>query len=142
MVDLLISSNVFVINDHIFRHPGGRQSEDIVAWLLKKTGPPAKDISTIEIAKEFIEASNVVVLGFFKDQTTDLAKAFLEVAAGVDDIPFGISSDDGVLGEYEAKTGTIVLLKKVKKYFNYLYLDFFLLGSRKNLISPQVNKHF
>lgn len=96
---------------------GGRQADDIVGWLLKKTGPPAKEISSVEAAKEFIEASNVAVIGFFKDQTTDLAKAFLEVAAGVDDIPFGISSDDGVFGEYDAKCGTIVLFKKVSNRY-------------------------
>lgn len=53
------------------------------------------------------------MIGFFKDQSTDLAKAYLEVAAGIDDIPFGITSDDGVLGEYNAKCGTIILFKKV-----------------------------
>lgn len=82
---------------------------------MKKTGPPAKDISSVESAKEFIEASNVAVIGFFKDQTTDLAKTFLDVAASIDDIPFGISSDDGVFGEYETKCGNIVLFKKVRR---------------------------
>lgn len=97
---------------------GGRQADDIVTWLLKKTGPPAKDLSSVEVAKEFIEANNVAVVGFFKDQSTELAKAFLEIAASVDDIPFGISSDDSVFGEYETKCGSIILFKKVRHLLN------------------------
>lgn len=92
---------------------GGRTSDDIVNWLKKKTGPPAKELATVEAAKEFVEASNVAVIGFFKDQTTEQAKTFLEVASGIDDIPFGIASDDAVCAEFSTKCGTIVLFKKV-----------------------------
>lgn len=93
---------------------GGRQADDIVAWLLKKTGPPAKEISSVDSAEEFIGASNVAVIGFFKDESTDLAKAFLDVAATIDDIPFGISSDSSVAEKYEVKDGSVVLFKKVR----------------------------
>jgi protein disulfide-isomerase A1 len=47
-------------------YSGGRSAPDIVSWLKKKTGPPAKELKTVEEAKEFIEASNVAVIGFFK----------------------------------------------------------------------------
>lgn len=92
---------------------GGRQADDIVSWLSKKTGPPAKELKTVEEAKEFIDASNVAVIGFFKDQTSDKAKAFLAVAANNDDQPFGVTSDDSVFKEHEAECGSIVLFKKV-----------------------------
>ncbi|CAH1367000.1 protein disulfide-isomerase [Tenebrio molitor] len=91
---------------------GGRQADDIVSWLSKKTGPPAKELKTVEEAKEFIDASNVAVIGFFKDQTSDKAKAFLAVAANNDDQPFGVTSDDSVFKEHEAECGSIVLFKK------------------------------
>ncbi|CAG9858126.1 unnamed protein product [Phyllotreta striolata] len=93
-------------------YSGGRQADDIVNWLLKKTGPPARDVSTVEAAKELIDSNNVVVIGFFKDQTTEAAKAFLEVAASVDDVPFGITDDEPVYKEYEASDDTVVLFKK------------------------------
>lgn len=79
---------------------------------MKKTGPPAKDLKTVAETKEFIDSANVVVIGFFKDQTTDAAKAFVTVASGIDDIPFAITSDDGVFNEYETQCGNIVLFKK------------------------------
>lgn len=47
-------------------YTGGRQADDIVNWLNKKTGPPAKDLPTVDEAKEFIEAHNVAIVGFFK----------------------------------------------------------------------------
>ncbi|XP_017780314.1 PREDICTED: protein disulfide-isomerase [Nicrophorus vespilloides] len=91
---------------------GGRQADDIVSWLLKKTGPPAKDIKTVEEAKEFIEANNVAVIGFFKDQSSDEAKAFLDAASSTDDHPFAITSEEALFTEYEAKCGSIILFKK------------------------------
>lgn len=47
-------------------YTGGRQADDIVNWLNKKTGPPAKDLPTVDEAKAFIEAHNVAITGFFK----------------------------------------------------------------------------
>ena len=37
-----------------------------MSWLEKKTGPPAKDIDSVETAKAFIEDNDVAVIGFFK----------------------------------------------------------------------------
>lgn len=47
-------------------YTGGRQADDIVNWLLKKTGPPAKDLPTVDEAKAFIDANKVAIVGFFK----------------------------------------------------------------------------
>ncbi|PSN48537.1 Protein disulfide-isomerase [Blattella germanica] len=47
-------------------YSGGRTSDEIVSWLLKKTGPVAKDIASVDDAKSFIDASNVAIIGFFK----------------------------------------------------------------------------
>ncbi|XP_057656523.1 protein disulfide-isomerase isoform X2 [Diorhabda carinulata] len=93
-------------------YSGGRQADDIVNWLLKKTGPPAREINTVEAAEELIDGNNVIVIGFIKDQSTDLAKAYLEVASTIDDIPFAITSEDAVFENYEAKDDTLVLFKK------------------------------
>jgi len=90
---------------------GGRQADDIVAWLLKKTGPPAKDLTTVEAAKEFIESANVVIIGFFKDQDSDKAKVFLDTAASIDDHPFAITSNKDIFKEYEAECGNVILFK-------------------------------
>ncbi|XP_050301421.1 protein disulfide-isomerase [Anthonomus grandis grandis] len=102
----------FFRNGSPIDYSGGRQADDIVNWLLKKTGPPATALPTVEDAKKFLEEPNVAVVGFFKDQSGDLAKAFLAVASGIDDIPFAITDSDDVFNQYEVKDGTVVLFKK------------------------------
>ena len=45
---------------------GGRQANDIVNWLKKKTGPPATTLADKDAAAAFREKEDVVVIGFFK----------------------------------------------------------------------------
>ncbi|XP_043678111.1 protein disulfide-isomerase isoform X2 [Vespula pensylvanica] len=91
---------------------GGRLADDIVNWLVKKTGPVAKDLPSVEKAKAFIDEHEVTIIGFFKDLESEAAKVFLEVGNAVDHYTFGISNADEVLKEYEAEDGTIILFKK------------------------------
>lgn len=102
----------FFRNGKPMEYGGGRDASAIVAWLKKKTGPPAKDLKTVDDAKTFQDSADVVVVGFFKKQDSDDAKAFLEVAGAMDDTVFGITSDDAVFKEYKVKKDGVVLLKK------------------------------
>ncbi len=90
---------------------GGRQADDIVNWLGKKTGPAALEIENVEAAETFIKSQPVVVVGFFKDRESAEAKTFLSVANAVDDFQFAITSNEDVYAKYEAKCGSIVLFK-------------------------------
>lgn len=96
----------------VIDYNGGRQADDIVAWLLKKTGPAAAELETVEAAEKVIEEAQVYIVGFFKDRETELAKAFLATANAVDEYQFGVTSSDEVAAKYEAKDGQIVLFKK------------------------------
>jgi len=89
---------------------GGRTADEIVNWLLKKTGPAAKAIATVDEAKEFASASDVAVLGLFKDLESDAAKQYLAAAQEVDDFRFAISADADVLKEYEVSSDAAVFL--------------------------------
>jgi len=93
-------------------YSGGRTADDIVNWLIKKTGPPAKVLDSVEDCKSFIDGSDVVIVGFFKDQSSDNAKTYLQAASLIDDHAFGISSNDAVLSEYSVDGDKIVLFKK------------------------------
>jgi len=102
----------FFRNKTPIEYTGGRQSGDIVNWLKKKTGPAATDLLDIKAFNNFKEKEDVVVIGFFKDQTSDGAKEFLKVAAEMDDMPFGITSDGDVFAENKVEQDGIVLYKK------------------------------
>jgi protein disulfide-isomerase A1 len=91
---------------------GGRQADDIVSWLLKKTGPAAKDLNTVEAAEEFIKENNVAIIGFFSDRESAEAKAFMSAANAVDDYQFGITSNADVFKKYETECGKIILFKQ------------------------------
>lgn len=90
---------------------GGRTSEEIITWLNKKTGPPAKVLEKAEEVKAFADPKEVAVVGFFKDKESELAKAFLSTAEALDDIEFAITTPEAS-GDYDVKEEGIVVLKK------------------------------
>ncbi|EDO36830.1 predicted protein, partial [Nematostella vectensis] len=92
-------------------YAGGRTAPEIVSWLNKKTGPPAKDLATADAMKDFI-TKEVAVVGFFTDKESDAAKAFLSAADGIDDVEFGIVSDKAIASEHKVEGDKIVLFKK------------------------------
>jgi len=103
-------------------YAGGREASEIVSWLEKKTGPPAKTIDTVEALKEFKTFSKkkqVVVLGYFKTED-DNQKAFLGAAAEIDDIEFGITDNADVAEAAEMKAeGVVVLMDFDDKRVDY-----------------------
>jgi len=93
-------------------YSGGRDAPAIVGWLNKKTGPPAKEFTTVEDAKSFQDANSVVIIGFFKNLASDNAKVFMEVAGSMDDTPFGVTTEKDLFKEYKVDKEGVVLLKK------------------------------
>merc|ERR1712203_266114 len=69
----------FFKNGKPVEYGGGRTADTIVSWVEKKTGPPAKALAGADDAKAFVEGKDVAVIGCFADQTTEGAKAFLEL---------------------------------------------------------------
>jgi len=101
----------FFKNGKPTEYGGGRTADTIVSWVEKKTGPPAKALANAEEAKAFVEGKTVAVIGCFKDETTDAAKAYLGVASNLDDIPFGITGDEDVCKEYGVEGEGVVMIK-------------------------------
>nr|XP_025968889.1 protein disulfide-isomerase [Dromaius novaehollandiae] len=93
-------------------YTAGREADDIVSWLKKRTGPAATTLTDAAAAETLVDSSEVVVIGFFKDLAADAAKEFLLAAESIDDIPFGISSSADVFSKYELSKDGVVLFKK------------------------------
>merc|ERR1719270_1924903 len=68
-------------------------------------------LANAEEAKAFVEGKTVAVIGCFKDETTDAAKAYLGVASNLDDIPFGITGDEAVCTEYGVEGEGVIMVK-------------------------------
>jgi protein disulfide-isomerase A1 len=102
----------FFRNGQPIEYTGGRDSASIIQWVKKKTGPVAKPLKTVDEAKEFQESAEVVVIGFFKKEDSDKAKAFLEVAGTMDDTLFAITSEKKIYDQYEMGSDGVLLLKK------------------------------
>uniref|UniRef100_A0A8B9IN63 Protein disulfide-isomerase n=1 Tax=Anser cygnoides TaxID=8845 RepID=A0A8B9IN63_ANSCY len=93
-------------------YTAGREADDIVSWLKKRTGPAATTLTDVAAAEALVDSNEVAVIGFFKDLTSEAAKEFLLAAESVDDIPFGISSSDDVFSKYQLSKDGVVLFKK------------------------------
>jgi len=64
-------------------------------------------------------------LFWFQDLESDAAKAFIEVASGIDDVPFGVTSNKDLFKEYDVeKDDAVVLFKKVCLSSFCFYLKF------------------
>ncbi|KAL9833473.1 protein disulfide-isomerase [Geothlypis trichas] len=93
-------------------YTAGREADDIVSWLRKRTGPAAASLADVAAAEALVDSSEVVVIGFFKDSASEAAKEFLQAAEAVDDIPFGISSSADVFTKYQISKDSVILFKK------------------------------
>merc|ERR1711915_635790 len=101
----------FFKNGKPTEYGGGRTADTIVSWVEKKTGPPAKALANAEEAKAFVEGKTVAVIGCFKDETTDAAKAYLGVASNLDDLAFGVTGDEAVCSEYGVSGEGVIMVK-------------------------------
>jgi len=100
----------FFKNGNPVDYTGGRSKDDIVQWVLKKSGPAAKVLQSQEEFQAFIEHKSVTIVGYFEDLESDAAKLFTQLADSVDDHPFGVVSDYSKFSDLEHKD-TFVLYK-------------------------------
>ncbi|KAF7667015.1 hypothetical protein LDENG_00083300 [Lucifuga dentata] len=93
-------------------YSAGRQADDIVTWLKKRTGPAVTTLAGITEAESLIADNEVAVIGFFKDADSAGLKVYEKAAEAIDDIPFAVTSDDAVFSKFEVSKDSIVLFKK------------------------------
>jgi len=93
-------------------YSGGRTSEEIIAWIQKKTGPPAVELADVEASTKLIGDNEFVVLGFFEKADSEEAKTFTKVAQELDDVKFGISTVPAVHAHHTTAVNKVVIFRK------------------------------
>merc|ERR1712141_568633 len=88
-------------------YKGGRKADEIVAWVTKKSGPPAVPVNGAEAAEKFRDDNEVAVVGFVAADDA----VFNGAGDSFDDVPFGILDADAA-AELEVAEGKIALLKQ------------------------------
>jgi protein disulfide-isomerase A1 len=102
---------IFFKNGNKMEYNAGRTADDIVTWVKKHSGPPAKTISTADDVLTLQESSDAVVVGYFADADSASAKAFLALAGSDDNLEYGISSADAVKDHLSLSGDAVVVLK-------------------------------
>lgn len=102
---------VFFKNGNKMEYNGGRTASDIVTWVKKNSGPPAKTLATSDDVLALQESGDAVVIGYFADVESASAKAFLALASADDILEYGISSADSVKEHLSLSGDSIVVLK-------------------------------
>jgi len=98
------------INNYIVA--GGRTAKEIVQWLKKRTGPPATALDSVEACKKFADSNEVAVIGYFEDESSDKATAYINTADVDDSVSYGIVTSKDVAEGMEAAQDSIVVYKK------------------------------
>uniref|UniRef100_A0A3Q3W8H3 Protein disulfide-isomerase n=1 Tax=Mola mola TaxID=94237 RepID=A0A3Q3W8H3_MOLML len=92
---------------------GKRSSEGIIQWLKRRASPGLPVLDSVDSAVQFIDAHNITVVGFF-----DVPKVFKDLYLDKADTEFAVSANPEVFQKYEVKENSVVLFKKVGKYYD------------------------
>uniref|UniRef100_A0A8B9TXR6 protein disulfide-isomerase n=1 Tax=Anas platyrhynchos TaxID=8839 RepID=A0A8B9TXR6_ANAPL len=87
----------------------------IVRWMQRRAGPSTTLLQDTDTAAAFINAQDIVVVGFFKDLQGEAAQAFYEAAGEVVDVAFGVTKADELFEAYGLSVDTVCLFKKVSR---------------------------
>ena len=91
---------------------GGRTAGDIVQWLKKRTGPPATALDSVEACKKFADGNEVAVIGYFQDESSDKATAYINTADADDSVSYGIVTSKDIAKGMETEQDSIIVYKK------------------------------
>jgi len=114
----------WIVNGEASEYQGGRTKDEIVSWVTKKTGPPAKTIADAAALAAFKEGADVTVFGYFGAVGSPAQAAFIAAAESSDAASFGFSTtvsgglqvdQVAVFRKFEGEEPTVVCAGEVTK---------------------------
>ncbi|ESN93312.1 hypothetical protein HELRODRAFT_194128 [Helobdella robusta] len=94
----------------ILDYSAGRHADDIVNYIEKKIGQPAREVNTIDEAKALLDQEIFFLFAFAK--SLEVRSVFEQVAFDNDKYLFAITSDPVLFSEFHVNEDTIVAFKK------------------------------
>jgi len=98
-------------------YTGGRTSDTIVSWILKKSGPPSTQV-TCAALKEKVEANKFVIAFFGAESESLYTDAHVAYANSEDKIAFVHTDDASCATEHGAKAPGLVFFRKFETTTN------------------------
>lgn len=96
-------------------YTGGRMAPEIVKWLEKKIGPPARQLPSLAEVKSFVQDHEVAVVGFFSDVGQPDYDKYNQACLDYDDYgvhyPVAVTTDKEAAQKFNVEN-KIVLFKK------------------------------
>ncbi|PVD19713.1 hypothetical protein C0Q70_20204 [Pomacea canaliculata] len=94
-------------------YDGPRESDGIVKYMQKLSGPSSKEIGEVSEVEAFIARDGGSVIGFFEKADSNIAKAFQKVADSVEDLRFAHTTSESVLENFKYKDNIVLFRPKV-----------------------------
>lgn len=114
---------------------GGRTASEIVSWVKKQSGPPARTITTADELLGLQEVNDVVVVGYFADVSSNAAKSFLKVASGDESNVYAITSSEDIKQSLNLQGDTVVVLTNFDDKRNDLSVSTFDIDAVEKFVS-------
>ncbi|CAG0879088.1 unnamed protein product [Darwinula stevensoni] len=94
-------------------YEGPRDSKGIVRYMRQTVGPAAKSFNSIEEVEKFLSSQDAAIIGFFKDDSSDMAKQFKKLSDKKRTVwKFGVTNKDDVLDKYGYKDNVVLFHPK------------------------------
>ena len=115
------------------------KEDDLVKFILKKTGRATTKLNTIKESEKFINENNVSIVYFGND--LNLIKLYTKLAENIIEFQFAISTKNEVIKKYKAENESLVIFKKfddkrndLKNINNEKEMESFILNHTKSNI--------
>jgi protein disulfide isomerase len=107
--------------DELLTYDGLREAEDLIAWLVKYTGPASREINNLEEVKSLFDQHDLLGI-FFGSKNSDTYEEYISVAKTYRDFPFIHTNSQEIKERYGIQNSeSFILLKKFdegKSVFN------------------------
>ena len=88
-------------------YQGGRTAEDIVTYMIKKSGPALTTVASVEEADAFFSKHPKAAIGLFDSLESPAALGLADYAAKFDSMPLAYTKEKAVLSKYSGKANTV-----------------------------------